>query len=344
MSIHGYQPYKPSAQGRQVLEATKAILIDYEAWEHPMSVRQIFYRLIAEYGYAKTERAYQSLIGYVGRSRRAFQRAVIEYVDSNPREGVGKEATEHALADPILIPFQWVRDDRGHAHEVESYDYLEEFMGALEGWVDRLQKDRTAGQSRVIELWCEAGGMVPLMREIAQPFGVHVSSGGGYDSVTAKHNLAQRTASRYLREDISTTVLHVGDFDPSGEGMYDTLREDAGEMVWQLCGDRRAIQFERVALTEEQVMELEVETAPPKPTDTRRRKFIAAHPEIREHLGSDDITAQLEALRPPELIELIQDAIGDRLDRLALGLVEEDEVVLREEIRERLELPKTEED
>jgi hypothetical protein len=126
--------------------------------------------------------------------------------------------------------------------------------------------------------------------------------------------------------------------------MYNTLREDAGEMVWQLCGDRRAIQFERVALTEEQVIEMEVETAPPKRTDTRRPDFLAAHPDIREHLGTDDITAQLEALRPPELIELIQNAIGDRLDRLALGLVEEDEIVLRGEIRERLDIPKSEEE
>jgi len=39
--------------------------------------------------------------------------------------------------------------------------------------------------------WCEASGMVPQLQRIADPFGIGVYSSGGFDSVTAKHQIAR---------------------------------------------------------------------------------------------------------------------------------------------------------
>lgn len=336
MAVHGYQPYNPQKYSRDVIRAAKSILIEYKAWERPMTVRQVFYRLVAEYGFDKTENAYGSLIGYIARSRRAYQRRIIDLIENGEVEN-GKEAQERALEDHTLIPFSWIRDERGKSHVPTSFETVDDFTVNVEAWVESLQKDRTVGQPRALELWCEAAGMVPLMREIAQPYGIRVSSGGGYDSVTAKHKLANRAARAFNRGRVFTTVLHVGDFDPSGEGMFNTLTEDVGEMVWQRVG-LEAISFERVALTERQVIDMGVETAPPKPMDSRRRGFVAAHPEIREHLGTDDITAQLEALTPPELYSLIEGAIEGFVDEDALDRVKAAEDELRAEIRDRLNL------
>jgi hypothetical protein len=339
MSIHGYQPYKPKDYTQSVLRATKAVLIEYEAWDRPMSVRQIFYRLVAQYGFDKTENAYQSLIGYIGRSRRAFKARVIELVGQGLS---GANAGVTAAEDDLLIPFEWVRDDRGESHEDTHYESVEEYLEAVQHEIEYLQKDRAGCQKRALELWCEAGGMVPLMREIARPYGLRVSSGHGYDSVTAKNELADRIARTWIYERRPTTVLHIGDFDPSGEGLFHSLSEDVTAMVWQLI-DCEPFAFERMGLTEEQVLKLDVETAPPKKTDSRYRGFLAAHPDAREHFGSDNITVQLEALAPPELIELIQTSIEAHQDNLANGLVREQEVRLRREIRERLSLPEPEE-
>jgi hypothetical protein len=335
MSIHGYQPYKPKDYTQSVLRASKAVLIEYQAWDRPMSVRQIFYRLVAQYSFEKTEAAYKSLIGYIARSRRAYQRRIIDIVHEH---GVsGEEAQAQAIRDDLLIPFSWVRDDRGHSYRAISYEDVDDYLEAVKQEIEGLQKDRTVGQPRMLELWCEAGGMVPLMREIAHPFGLHVSSGGGYDSVTAKHKLAQRIVRNWNSERRPSTVLHIGDFDPSGEGMFNTLSEDVGEMVWQYTGCE-PVDFERMGLTEEQVLKLDVETAPPKPTDSRYRGFLAAHPDIRDHYGSDNITVQLEALAPPELVELIEGAIEAHIDEAAMDEVKVAEDELRDRIRERLDL------
>jgi hypothetical protein len=336
MSIHGYQKYNPKGYSRSVIMAAKKILAEYKAWESPMTVRQVFYRLVAEYSYDKTENAYGSLIGYIARSRRAYQRRVIDLLEEG-RFDTFAEAAREAIHEHTLIPFSWIRDERGKSHEVTSFETVDEFSETVDTWVDQIQKDRQADQPRVIELWCEAAGMVPLMRSIAEPYGIRVSSGGGYDSVTAKHRLATRVTKRAQNERTPTVVLHVGDFDPSGEGMFDTLEADVGEMVWQLSG-RDFVSFNRIALTEEQVIDMKVETAPPKPMDSRRRGFVAAHPRIREQLGTDDITAQLEALTPPQLVELIEGAIESYVDEEALDQVKLAEETLREEIRERLNL------
>lgn len=335
MSIHGYQPYRPKEYGQSVLRAAKAVLVEYEAWERPMTVRQVFYRLVAQHGFDKTENAYSSLGNYIARSRRAYQAQIIYLVQEQGLQA--KEAQQVAVRSETLIPFSWIRDERGQTHLVTSYETVDEYVEAVEEEISYLQKDRTVGQPRHLELWCEANGMVPLLREIARPYGLRVSSGGGYDSVTAKHKLAQRIIRTWHSSRCPSTVLHIGDFDPSGEGMFHSLTDDVSEMVWQYTGCE-PVEFERMGLTGAQVMELDVETAPPKPTDSRYRGFLAAHPDIREHFGSDNITVQLEALAPPELVTLIESSIGAHVDESAIDQVKAAEDELRSEIRERLGL------
>jgi hypothetical protein len=215
------------------------------------------------------------------------------------------------------------------------YEDADDVLASLKSAAKGSRLDRQEGQGRVIELWCEAAGMVPLLTEIGEPYGIGVSSGGGYDSVTAKHSLAKRAFQR-AQDDLETLVLHVGDFDPSGEGMYESLADDVGEMVFQ-WKDTGWIQFKRVALREDQVIEMGIETAPPKPLDSRSRSFIANHPEAVEHFGSEQITAQLEALRPPDLRTLISKTIERHLNLKIYEEVLEREKEIREQVSKALD-------
>lgn len=328
MSTHGYVPYRPTSLAKSVLTAAKNVLAEYEAWDSPMTVRQVFYRLVAEYGYEKTERAYGSLITYIARSRRAYQHAVLE-ADGD------ETLRDEALQSAPLIPFPWIRDEKGQSVQESSYDDEADFLKTVRAAAEHMKLDRMEGQPRNIELWCEAAGMVPLMAEIAEPYGIRISSGGGYDSVTAKHRLCQRALIEKRDKNRSTLVLHIGDFDPSGEGMFETLRDDVGQMV-ENYNYHATFEVKRVALTEEQVIDWNVETAPPKRQDSRRRRFVAQHPRIRAHLGSDDITAQLEALTPPDLRRLMEDAIDAEIHRGAYNALRAKEEKVRKALIERL--------
>ena len=65
----GFAPWKPQSDTLALLDTVRAILTDYED-ELPLTVRQIFYRMVSQ-GYSKTEQAYKSLADKLNRARRA---------------------------------------------------------------------------------------------------------------------------------------------------------------------------------------------------------------------------------------------------------------------------------
>lgn len=333
MSQHGFTKYAPSMRTKRVLAAARNVCIQYEAWESPLTVRQIFYRLVAEYGYDKSENAYSALGNAIGRSRRAFEEKRISMIKQGEDAEVAKEAT---LQDPYLIAFSWIRDDKGVTALGANFASEDDFMDNVDRWVENMKLDRQLGQDEIIEVWCEAGGMVPLMTEIADPYCVRVSSGGGYDSITSKHNLFKRITKRVRETGTPTRVLHIGDFDPSGEGMFETLRDDVTAMC-DAVGLYDDYAIERIALRADQVMDMDIETAPPKPSDSRHKAFLDKHPDVVEHFGSKDITAQLEALTPPDLRQLVGDAIQDRFNHETYGGILDQEEEIRTSLREKLE-------
>ena len=95
--------------------------------------------------------------------------------------------------------------------------------------------------------------------------------------------------------------LHVGDYDPTGESIFDSMTEDAAaflavDRTLALCGSSPA-----VALTAEQVREYDLPTAPAKPTDSRSARWAGE-------------TCQLEALPPDVLAEIVEVAIVEWMD------------------------------
>lgn len=295
--LRGYVEFNPTAETAYWLERAQLVVDDYRSsW--PLTVRQVFYRMVAAHGFPKREADYKRLVGIIAKARRASL--------------VG---SDHG------IPFAAIRDDRGRAVDPFYYAGELDFVDSVAGYAESYRIDRRSDQPQLVELWCEAAGMVPIVTEIADPYGLRVSSGGGYDSVTAKHQLATRAAALWKAEGRPTLVLHVGDFDPSGENLCDVLRDDVTHMVTQQIGGRvlsegrRAFDVQRVALTARQVVDRQVITAPAKPTDARQAAFLAKYDWLVEELGTESIAAQLEALEPAELSELMREAIVERLDR-----------------------------
>jgi hypothetical protein len=352
MAVRGYAKWNPKGEAAYWVNRVLEVLKAYEA-EWPLSNRQLFYRLVAEHSYDKTEKAYNNLTQMVSRARRAG------YIDWT------------AIRDGGL----------GTSASAQFYNNEDEFHESVRASARYLRLDRQKGQPQAIELWCEAGGMFPILQQVARPYGVRANTGGGYDSVTAKHRLALRVAER-ASEGLPTLVLHVGDFDGSGENMCDVLREDAGAMaitqvlkhaVWtakQLDGHEEGFQdapghvwddiegvrdgdgdlstatirwaydffkVERVALTGQQVVDREVITAPPKKSDSRTRGFVEANWDVVEQLGTEDISAQLEALTPQELRDLISEVIEGHMDLDAYEAVKDEERIVRAKLLKALD-------
>jgi hypothetical protein len=282
----GYAAWRPQRNTRKLLGQVEAVLEEY-ADHLPLSVRQIFYRLVAAHGYEKTERAYNRLGEHLGRARRAR-----------------------------LVPFEAIRDDGVITASSTSYRGIPDFEDETARRAKRYRRDRQAGQPVRVELWCEAAGMLHQLDRVAGRFSVPVFSSGGFVSLTAMRQIADRA----LERQVPTVLLHVGDLDPSGESVFDRIAEDAAAFVE---ADRHLatlrVEAKRVALTREQVAEHNLPEAPAKRSDSRSR-------------GWQGGTCQLEALPPDVLAGLVEAAIVAELD---MGRFER---VLGEEAAERAQL------
>lgn len=251
----GYASWAPRAETQVLLEQVNEVLAEYA--EHlPLTVRQVFYRLVGGYDYPKTEAAYANLADKLVRARRAK-----------------------------LISFNDLRDDGVSVIDQRWFDSPADFWDDTGRRVRRYQRDRQQGQPQRIELWCEAAGMMPQLARVANIYSVPVFSSGGFMSLTAIRHIVDRAVTR----DQPTVILHVGDLDPSGVAVFDHMTEDVQAFVEQ---DRivacTRVDCCRVALTETQVETFALPTAPTKKSDGRSGSWKGETCQL-EALAPDDL-------------------------------------------------------
>jgi hypothetical protein len=142
--------------------------------------------------------------------------------------------------------------------------------------------------------------MVPMLKRAVESYRVPVASSSGFDSLTVKHDLFRDALGRYEDYGQPTILLHLGDHDPSGVSVYESMAEDLSAF----CEDSEEaddglIELRRVALTPEQIADFGFATTPDeiKPTDSRSRSFLA------RGLAP---AAQLEAIPPDTLSTVVR--------------------------------------
>jgi hypothetical protein len=258
--------YRPRPSTRALLDNVQAVLAEYRD-ALPLTCRQVFYRLVGKYDYDKTEDAYARLCEHMSNARRAR-----------------------------LIPFDSIRDDGVlGGPPAAHYADASEFWSVVQAEARRATLDVLITQRIYVELLCEAGGMVPQLRRVADRFSVPVYSSGGFDSLTAKRSIVERI----VQSGRPAIVLHLGDFDPSGVSIFDVLTEDVTAFLSE-DEPGLSVEFVRLALTAEQIREYELPTAPPKRSDSRSAGWTE--------------TCQLEALPPDELAAITRTALERHLD------------------------------
>jgi hypothetical protein len=291
----GYALWRPRKATQVILGQVDDVLKEYR--QHlPLTVRQIFYRLVGAFGYPKTEQAYERLGNYLVRARRAR-----------------------------MIPFEAIRDDTASVMDHLHFDGEEDFYAYIHNLGRNYVQDKLAGQKIAIRLHCEAEGMMPQLHIALEPYSVPVYSCSGFDSLTARRQLAKWFHDTYVYRGKVPAMLHLGDYDPDGESIFDSLVEDvagflADDAPHLLKTYPRPALFKRVALTERQVRLYDLPTAPPKKSSSRTKRWAG------------EATCQLEALPPDRLRRMVVTTVEGYLDEALLESDREAEVTARRNI------------
>ncbi|MGA5097419.1 hypothetical protein ACPCAC_08615 [Streptomyces lavendulocolor] len=283
----GYQPdWQPRPATQQLLAAVEFILGRYAA-QLPLTIRQIWYAAVSEGVLARQERTYKRLVDLLGMARRSGR-----------------------------ISWLAIGDGTDTAVEPVAYDGADGFRQAQLDAARGFRLDRQAGQDARLEVWCDTAGLVPQLATVTDPWGVPVYASA--TGLSGKRAAAQRAA---VGGHGCVRILVVGDWDPNGLQLFAALAEDVTAFA-ALDAPDVLVRFDRLAVTERQIAELRLPTAPVKAGE-RRSSFPGTS------------TTQAEALPPDVLAALVRDAISGSRDTEVLADVLEREEAQRRALLER---------
>jgi len=173
--------------------AVNGILGEYEG---PLTLRQVYYRLVAAQIIQNTENEYK---------------------------GLSKHLTRARLAG--LVDDSRIIDRVRSTLRVQCWPDLSHFLQTVRR---AYRREKWTSQDYNLEVWCEKDAVAGVLEPIANEYEIILYPCRGYNSYSALKDAAERIG--YI--DRPTVVLYMGDFDPSGQDMprdiRDRLTEDFG--------------------------------------------------------------------------------------------------------------------
>lgn len=236
--------------------------------------------------------------------RHVFYRAVVDGVEGITKDQSGYLKVQRAvlhLRRTGRIPYSWIVDNSRTVFDVNTWDGVEGFLQDMAGLYRR---DLWRRSPYRVEVWCESDSIAGTLTGVTRPWRVPLFPIRGQSSETYAYSAVQN----WLAEpDRQVVVLYVGDHDPAGLEIEDSLREKmlgfAGDLEHEPA-------FVRLGVTWEQATELDLPGTPPK-----------------KHYGHP-LAVEAEALPPRLLREIVDDAIAEHVDQHELETlytVEEEE-------------------
>lgn len=296
-----YTEWTPKVEAEALIAIIDRVLREYSAAGYDLTLRQLYYQMIAK------DYLPDSWTNAAGTKNN---------VQSYKRIGdLVSKAREAGLLDWGHIV------DRGRTLEKRpEWDNPNHFLSSV---APQFKIDLWEDQPKRIEVWVEKDALSGVLERACRPFAVPYFACKGYVSASAiwdaGHN---RILHDYHDNGQATVIIHLGDHDPSGIDMT----RDIEERLRRFSGDDEPdIEVIRIALNMDQVEQYDPPPNPAKETDSRFRGYQDLH---------GDESWELDALDPPIIVEMIQDAIRDHMDEDLFDAKKEQETAWRQALME----------
>lgn len=238
------------------------IIEEYREKGYDLTLRQVYYQLVARDIIPNNERSYKNLGNLISDGRMAG-----------------------------LIDWSAIIDRTRNLEQNNHWESPAEIVSAC---ASQFELDKWEGQNYYIEVWVEKDALKGIVGQICERLDVPYFSCRGYVSQSEMWEAAQRLkkmSGGSLREPV---ILHLGDHDPSGQDMSRDIKDRLS--IFEI-----APVFRRLALNIDQIELYNPPPNPTKLTDSRCQGYIrkygqecweldALQPEVIENLIRSSVT------------------------------------------------------
>ena len=310
MAYEVYTSYKPGKEAALLLRTITDIVILYQGQGLRLTLRQLYYQLVARDIIPNKEASYKKIGNLVSKAR------------------LGGFLDWDAIEDRVRQP-----------KSPPEFGSLDELINAA---LHSFRLPRLKGQERYVELWVEKDALAGVLHPIAYENHIVLMVNRGYSSTSAMRESALRIREKTAELGVDeAVVLYLGDLDPSGEDMVRDIEDRLNlfllqglEVDWgghpfkgnkpdiedydASCARRGHVDLKvkKLALTMDQVEEYDPPPNPAKLTDSRASKYVE---EFGEH------SWEVDALPPETLRSIIEEELDELIDHEAVEKVTDTE-------------------
>jgi hypothetical protein len=199
-----------------------------------------------------------------------------------------------ALRRAGAVPYGWITD--GTRYQLRQRSWSDPST-ALDALASSYRKMLWLDQPVVVEVFSEKDAISGVIAAVVDRWDVSLGIVRGYASETFAHAVAAG-----LDPGRRNVLYQLGDHDPSGVNAWEVFTERVRGFAPQT-----EIEFRRLAVTEQQIVDLQLPTRPTKVSDSRSRRFVGESVEV-------------DAIAAGTLRQIVEDAILSHLNPDALRL------------------------
>lgn len=256
----------------RLIEQVNGIVNEYQRMGYSLTLRQVYYQLVARDVIPNNERSYKNLGNLINDARLAG-----------------------------LISWEAIVDRTRYIRKNSHWSGPADIIWAA---AHSLYYDRWAAQDYYIEVWVEKDALVDVVGKTCEELDVPYFSCRGYVSQSEMWSAAQRLKDK-ADDGKGVIILHLGDHDPSGIDMSRDIEE-------RLNLFEAYPTFRRIALNMDQIEEYSPPPNPAKLSDSRATDYInrygyesweldALRPDVIDQLIRDHVYDY----RDPDLLDKI---------------------------------------
>lgn len=257
------------AETQAIIDKANEIIKEYRDEGFNLTLRQLYYQFVARGIIENTERSYKNL---------------------------GKTISNARMAG--LVDWSAIVD---RTRNMKSNSHWSGIHEILDSCAYQYRRDLWAGQRNVVEVWIEKEALIGVIEKPCRELDVNYFACRGYVSQSEQWAAGERALERWYHHNQTTTIIHLGDHDPSGVDMTRDNLDRLNVFTDQLD----IIEVVRIALNWSQIEEYDPPPNPTKLTDSRAKEYI-------KNYGRS--CWELDALEPRVIDRLIRDEVRQYID------------------------------